>query len=202
MREGFLSSFVEIPLPYFYCGSGEGEHVQTDDLFVLVVALRHSRGYTYFSHKCTRLDLSTVWLSRHRHLVGFFNVHGQAQTRNHLFTVLPMDRTPLWCSEVGTYILPPWTELSRKYLGTDKCIFRRGGGVQDSIYAVMSLLLAWRCHWQRRYDVVLWTTSKSDYLLKIKAWEKINQSLTVHSGKDKGIPSSCPRFAIHDESLP
>ena len=31
---------------------------------------------------------------------------------------------------------------------------------------------------------------KSTYLLKIKAWEKNNQSL--HSGKDKGIPSSCP----------
>ena len=91
-------------------------------------------------------------------------------------------------------ILPQWTELSRKYIGTDKCIFR--GVVQDSIYDVTAWLFAWRCHRQRRHDVVLWTTkttSKSDYLLKIKAWEKNNQSL--HSGRDKGIPSSCPWFA-------
>ena len=59
----FLSSFVEIPLPYFYCGSGEVEHVQTDDLFVLIVALRHSQGYTYFSHICTRLDLPSGFLA-------------------------------------------------------------------------------------------------------------------------------------------
>ena len=91
-------------------------------------------------------------------------------------------------------ILPPWTVMSRKYLGTDKCIFR--GVVQDSIYDVMAPLLAWRCHRQRRHDVVLWTpktTLKSDYLLKLKAWEKNNQSL--QSGRDKGIPSSCPWFA-------
>ena len=90
--------------------------------------------------------------------------------------------------------LPPWTEMSQKYLGTDKFIFR--GVVQDSIYDVTAPLLAWRCHRQRRHDVVLWTTKttlKSDYLLKIKAWEKNNQSL--HSGRNKGIPSSCPWFA-------
>ena len=60
----FLSRFVEILLPYFYCGSGEVEHVQTDDLFVLIVALRHSRGYTYFSHICTRLDLPYAFLAK------------------------------------------------------------------------------------------------------------------------------------------
>ena len=59
----FLSRFVEIPLPYFYCGSGEVEHVQTDDLFVLIVALRYSRGYIYFSHICTRLDLLSAFLA-------------------------------------------------------------------------------------------------------------------------------------------
>ena len=59
----FLSRFVEILLPYFYCGSDEVEHVQTDDLFVLIVALRHSRGYTYFSHICTRLDLPSGFLA-------------------------------------------------------------------------------------------------------------------------------------------
>ena len=69
------------------------------------------------------------------------------------------------------------------------------GVVQDSIYDVTAWL-SWRCHRQRRHDVVLLTTkttSKSDYLLKIKTWEKNNQSL--HSGRDKGIPSSCPWFA-------
>ena len=89
--------------------------------------------------------------------------------------------------------LQPWTEMSRKYLGTDKCIFRGGGVVQESIYDFTSWLLAWRCHRQRRHDVVLWTTKtklNSDYLLKIKAWETNNQSL--HSGMDKGIPSSGP----------
>ena len=67
--------------------------------------------------------------------------------------------------------------------------------MQDSIYDVTALL-AWRCHRQRRHDVVFWTTKttlNSDYLLKIKAWEKNNQS--QHSGMDKGIPSSCPWFA-------
>ena len=90
--------------------------------------------------------------------------------------------------------LPPWTELTRKYLGTDKSVFR--GVVQDIIYDVTAYQLAWRCHTQWRHEVVLWTTkttSKSDYLLKIKAWEKYNQSL--HSGRDKGIPSECPWFA-------
>ena len=37
------------------------------------------------------------------------------------------------------------------------------------------------------------TTLKSTYLLNIKAWEKNNQSL--HCGRDKGNPSSCPWFA-------
>ena len=32
------------------------------------------------------------------------------------------------------------------------------GGMQDSVYAVTVLLLAWRCHRQRRHGVVLWTT--------------------------------------------
>ena len=94
--------------------------------------------------------------------------------------------------------LPPWTELSRKYLGTDKCIFR--GVVQDSIYDVTAWLLAWRCHRQRCHDVVLRTTkttSKSDYLLKIKAWEKNNQSL--HSGRDKGFP--CPFRSVVIDSI-
>ena len=68
--------------------------------------------------------------------------------------------------------------------------------MQDSIYDVTAWPLAWRCHRQRRHNVVLWTTKttpKSDYLLKIKAWEKNNQSL--HSGRDKGITSLCPWFA-------
>ena len=84
--------------------------------------------------------------------------------------------------------------MSGKYLGTDKCIFR--GVVQDSIHDVMAPLLAWRCHRQRRHDVVLWTTKKtlkSDYLLKLKAKQKNNQSL--HSWRDMGIPSECPWFA-------
>ena len=97
-------------------------------------------------------------------------------------------------SHHGQDFLPPWTEMSRKYLGTDKCIFR--GVVQDSIYDVTAPLLAWRCHRQRRHDVLLWTTKKtlkSDHLMKLKAWEKNNQSL--HSVRDKGIASSCPCFA-------
>ena len=107
------------------------------------------------------------------------------------------DDLSCFCIITGYIILPPWTDMSRKYLGKDKCIFRGGGGVvQDIIYDVMAPLLAWRCHRQRRHDVVLWTpktTLKSDYLLKLKAWEKNNQLL--QSGRDKGIPSSCPWFA-------
>ena len=51
----------------------------------------------------------------------------------------------------GYYVLPPWTETSRKFLGTDKCIFR--WVVQDSIYDVTAPLLARRCHRRRRHDV-------------------------------------------------
>ena len=35
---------------------------------------------------------------------------------------------------IDSIILPPWTELSRKYMGKDKSVFR--GVVQDSIYDV------------------------------------------------------------------
>ena len=76
----------------------------------------------------------------------------------------------------------------------DGQMYLQGGGARQ--HDVTALLLAWRCHRQQRHDVVLWTTkttSKSDYVLKIKAWEKNNQSL--HFGRDKGIPSSCPWFA-------
>ena len=89
------------------------------------------------------------------------------------------------------FYLPHWTELSRKYLGKDKSVFRKGGGGWCK-----TAPMTWRCHTQRCNDVVFWTvktTLKSDYLLKIKAWEKNNQKL--HSGRDKGIQSSCPWFA-------
>ena len=63
-------------------------------------------------------------------------------------------------------------------------------------YDNMTLQIGWCYHRKWCHDVVLCTTkmtSKLDYLLKIKAWEKNNQSL--HSGRDKGIPSLCLWFA-------
>ena len=140
---------------------------------------------------------------------GFMGNDSECEQTNHVNHNAALWRfvcsTPLihsrWARKKRHFFLPLWTELSRKYLGTDKCIFR--GVVQDSIYDVTPWLLAWRCHRQWRHYVVLRTTkttSKSDYLLKMKAWEKNNQSL--HSGRDKGIPSLCPWFATSTTRQP
>ena len=42
---------------------------------------------------------------------------------------------PLVYEILGHYILPLWTEMYQKYMGTDNCIFR--WVVQDSIYYVL-----------------------------------------------------------------
>ena len=85
---------------------------------------------------------------------------------------------------------PPTVDRTvRKIPGKRQISLQGGGGVPESIYDVTAKLLVWRCHTQRHHDVVLWTnktTLKWDYSLKIKAWEK-----SLHSRRDKGIPSSC-----------
>ena len=57
-----------------------------------------------------------------------------------------------------------------------------GGCCKTASMTSRRRLLARRCHRQRPHDLVLWTTKttlKSDYLLKIKAWEKSNRSILV-----------------------
>ena len=142
--------------------------------------------YCYWLNKQKKLDFRTFF-SYILHILQFGTYR---QNKNNVALGEP------FCQKIGSkraYVLELWTEMSRKYMATDKCIFR--GMVQDSTYGVTSWLLAWCCHRQLDHEVVLWTTKttiKLNYLLKIKAWEKNNKSL--NSVKEKGIPSSCPWF--------
>ena len=95
----------------------------------------------------------------------------------------------------GTVISPTVDRTVSKIAGKGQISLQGGGGARQHLWrhsVAIGVTLpyataSWRCALTTK------TTLNSDYLFKIKAWEKNYQSL--HSGRDKRIPSSCPWFA-------
>ena len=73
-----------------------------------------------------------VWQKNNYHVLGILSSFNINDLTN-CYGLQIMDILTLMLP-IGQDILPLWTELSQKYLGKDKSVFR--GVVQDSIYDV------------------------------------------------------------------